>query len=128
MWNIPDKMAKEWQFKNGWTTLTMFPGGSSGAVKDWLRWIVTRVGHAPIYEIYIRIHIRIFAHMRIIRMNRIFRIRMANPSLYTLYLTSLFPSPDNNILLRVPKNIENKIILETLAKKLNQIWEKFCNA
>ena len=30
-------------------------------------------------EIFIRI--RIFAHMRIIRMNRIFRIRMANPSI-----------------------------------------------
>ena len=29
-------------------------------------------------EIFIRI--RIFAHMRIIRMSRIFRIRMANPS------------------------------------------------
>ena len=33
-------------------------------------------------EIFIRI--RIFAHMRIIRMNRIFRIRMANPSINPL--------------------------------------------
>ena len=24
--------------KHGWSTLTMFQGGSSGAVKDWLRW------------------------------------------------------------------------------------------
>ena len=34
-------------------------------------------------EIFIRI--RIFAHMRIIRMNRIFGIRMANPSLDTIW-------------------------------------------
>ena len=32
-------------------------------------------------EIFIRI--RIFAHRRIIRMNRILRIRMANPNMYT---------------------------------------------
>ena len=25
----------------GWSALTMFPGGSSGAVKDWLRWVVS---------------------------------------------------------------------------------------
>ena len=35
-------------------------------------------------EIFIRI--RIFAHMRIIRMNRIFRICMANPNLFAHFL------------------------------------------
>ena len=38
-------------------------------------------------EIFIRI--RIFAHMRIIRMNRIFLIRMANPSWYNSLISQL---------------------------------------
>ena len=41
-------------------------------------------------EIFIRIRICIFAHMRIIRMNRIFCIRMANPIWNCIFVGNTF--------------------------------------